>query len=102
MVRELFPAVNGKRKQIAIHGQKYAVESTYDHSLGCPAGRKNGKVYLRETQCLQPDFPVNNPDEMVFTGDQPGFNAPFGPPDAVKTILIRLFGSHLESNPTAK
>jgi len=29
MVRQPFFPVNGKRKQIAIHGQKYAVESTY-------------------------------------------------------------------------
>ena len=86
MVRQLFSPVNGKRKQIAIHGQKYAVESTYGDWSGRSTGRKNGKVFVREFPCFQPDFPANTPAAVVLTAKQPQFNRPFGPPDAVKQV----------------
>jgi hypothetical protein len=43
IVRQPFPAVNGKRKHIAIHGQKYAVESTYGRNQVLVEGRIYGE-----------------------------------------------------------
>jgi hypothetical protein len=47
MVRQRFQAVNAKRKQIAIHGQKYAVESTYWHLLQHAVGRNKSEIVTR-------------------------------------------------------
>jgi len=102
MVRQWFSSVNGKRKQIAIHGQKYAVESTYRDLLGRSAGRRNGEILVTEIQCFQPDFPINTPAAVVLTAKQPEFSRPFGPPDAVKVGVFRRLRTHFESKSTAR
>ena len=61
-----------------------------------------GKLAIRETQCFQADFPANEPDAAGFTAARPRFEGLFGPPDAVKTGLLGLFGSHLESKSIAE
>jgi hypothetical protein len=102
MLRQWFSAVNGKRKQIAIHGQKYAVESTYGHSQGRSAGRKNSKVLVTEIQCFQPDFRAETPVAPVLTAKQPGFSRSFGPPDAVEEGCIPFLGDSFEAKSTAR
>jgi hypothetical protein len=67
MVRQAFLPVNGKRKQIATHGQKYAVESTYGNWSGHAPGRIDGKVFVREIHGFLRHLSANQPALTVLT-----------------------------------
>ncbi len=92
MLRQGSAAVNGKRKQIAIHGQKYAVESTY----GRPVGTRLTPREWRSLAARNPVFAARFPGKHTCCG---GFDPTWAlvrraiwPPRCGKNQLISPFG----------